>query len=174
MRHYIDYTDEEIIEKAKEVTSIAGLLRKLNLIVAGGNYYTIKKKLKQLNVDTNHWTGPAWNKGQQLKKWEEYSKSGHMRKHLIRRKNFTCESCFLNTWLDKPIALELHHIDGDRTNNSIENLQILCPNCHSFTDNYRGRAVKSGSGGNQVDAFGLNPNDESRAGSNPVSRTINN
>jgi 5-methylcytosine-specific restriction endonuclease McrA len=39
--------------------------------------------------------------------------------------------------LGQPINLEVHHIDGDRTNNSLENLQLLCPNCHSYTTNFR-------------------------------------
>lgn len=50
-----------------------------------------------------------------------------------------CECCRLTTWQNKPIPIELHHIDGCRTNNQIENLQLLCPNCHALTDNYRGK-----------------------------------
>ena len=45
-------------------------------------------------------------------------------------------------WQGKPIALELHHINGQKDDLRIENLQILCPNCHAFTDNYRGRSIK--------------------------------
>ena len=54
-------------------------------------------------------------------------------------KEHRCECCGLVTWLDKPIPLELHHKDGDRTNNTLENFQLLCPNCHAFTDSYRGK-----------------------------------
>ena len=54
-------------------------------------------------------------------------------------KEHRCECCGLTTWLDKPIPLELHHKDGDRTNNTLENFQLLCPNCHAFTDSYRGK-----------------------------------
>ena len=39
--------------------------------------------------------------------------------------------------MDKPIPLELHHINGVHSDNRIENLQLLCPNCHALTDNYR-------------------------------------
>ncbi len=45
----------------------------------------------------------------------------------------------LSLWLNKPIPLELHHKDGDNTNNELDNLELLCPNCHALTDNYRGR-----------------------------------
>ena len=54
-------------------------------------------------------------------------------------KEHRCEYCGLTTWLDKPIPLELHHKDGDRTNNTLENFVLLCPNCHAFTDSYRGK-----------------------------------
>lgn len=50
-----------------------------------------------------------------------------------------CEKCNLYKWENKDIPLELHHVDGDNKNNSILNLQILCPNCHALTENYRGR-----------------------------------
>lgn len=52
-------------------------------------------------------------------------------------KEFKCECCGLSTWLGKEIPLELHHKDGDNQNNELENLELLCPNCHSLTDNYR-------------------------------------
>ena len=54
-------------------------------------------------------------------------------------KEHKCECCGLTTWLDEPIPLELHHKDGDRTNNTLENFMLLCPNCHAFTDSYRGK-----------------------------------
>ncbi len=47
-----------------------------------------------------------------------------------------CESCNLSTWFDTAIPLELHHMNGDRFDNRLENLQILCPNCHALTHSY--------------------------------------
>lgn len=55
-----------------------------------------------------------------------------------------CEECQLeNKWNDKPIIMELDHIDGDRTNHLFENLKILCPNCHSQTKTYRGKNIRN-------------------------------
>lgn len=54
-------------------------------------------------------------------------------------KEHKCENCGLVDWLGDKIPLELHHIDGNRFNNQLSNLQIVCPNCHSMTDNYSGR-----------------------------------
>ncbi|MBK6998271.1 MAG: HNH endonuclease [Lewinellaceae bacterium] len=53
-----------------------------------------------------------------------------------------CENCDLTEWLASPIPLELHHKDGNRYNNAIENLLLLCPNCHALTDNYRAKNIK--------------------------------
>ena len=58
---------------------------------------------------------------------------------LIYERTNTCEECGLSEWQDQPIPLELHHRDGNRANNKLNNLVLLCPNCHALTPNYRGR-----------------------------------
>lgn len=58
-------------------------------------------------------------------------------------KEMKCESCGLEYWKGVVIPLELHHIDGNHFNNNLDNLKLLCPNCHALTDNYRGRGTKS-------------------------------
>lgn len=78
---------------------------------------------------------------------EEYLKnsqdiqSNKVRIKLLREgyKEHKCENCGLSEWLGQPIPLELHHKDGNRNHNEIENYQLLCPNCHAFTDSYRGK-----------------------------------
>ena len=137
MGKYREYTDEDIIEKSKEVTSIAQLLKALNLKIAGGNYANIKRNLQRLKIDTSHWTGKSWNKDKQLKDWSQYTRIAPIRKHLINTRGNICECCRLSTWLNNPITLEVHHINGDRTNNNPDNLQLLCPNCHSLTATWR-------------------------------------
>ena len=57
-------------------------------------------------------------------------------KELLKLRPQQCECCKLTQWLEQPIKLEVHHIDGDNTNNVLENLQLLCPNCHSYTDSW--------------------------------------
>lgn len=139
MRSYRNYTDEEIISKAKEVYSISGLLKALGLKPRGGNYCTMKANLFRLKVDTSHWTGQAWSKGKQLKDWNGYSRALNMRKHLTKALGYVCAKCKTDSWYNQPITLEIHHLDGDKMNNAIENLQFLCPNCHSVTDNFRNK-----------------------------------
>lgn len=67
-----------------------------------------------------------------------------LNKRLLKEgyKEYKCEVCGNTEWLGKPIPLELHHIDGDSRNNSLENLMLLCPNCHSQTDNFKSKNIK--------------------------------
>jgi 5-methylcytosine-specific restriction endonuclease McrA len=53
-----------------------------------------------------------------------------------------CACCGLKEWLGQPIPLELHHKDGNRNHNELDNYELLCPNCHAFTDSYRGKNSK--------------------------------
>ena len=66
-----------------------------------------------------------------------------LRQRLIKEglKLHQCESCLCETWMGQPIPLELDHINGDRWDSRLENLRLLCPNCHAQTDTYRGRNI---------------------------------
>ncbi len=50
-----------------------------------------------------------------------------------------CEVCGLREWREAPLSLALHHVNGDRDDNRVANLRLLCPNCHSQTDTFAGR-----------------------------------
>ena len=65
----------------------------------------------------------------------------HLKQRLLAEglKENRCEQCGITEWQGKPLNLQLHHMDGDGTNNTLENLEILCPNCHAQTDTYGGR-----------------------------------
>ena len=68
--------------------------------------------------------------------------SNSIRKALIQIRGHQCEDCKNVSWKNNPINLTLHHIDGNSDNNIIDNLQLLCWNCHSHTENY-GRKNKN-------------------------------
>lgn len=139
MGKYREYTDEDIINYAKEVNSVSQLLEKLNLRKAGGNFANMKMNLQRLNVDCSHWTGQSWNKDQQLKDWSQYTRANRLKPHLIKLRGHYCENCGLGDWQDVLIPLEIEHIDGNRTNNHLENLKLLCCNCHALTPTWRRR-----------------------------------
>ena len=153
MKH--SYTIEEFKNAVQGSYSIAQALTKLGVSPRGGNYRVFKKFEKLYEIDTSHFTGQGHLKGKThnfntiplgeiLVKDYEYS-SNKLRKRLISEgiKEHKCECCGLNEWLGEPIPLELDHIDGDHYNNILENLKILCPNCHAKTPTYRGKNKKS-------------------------------
>jgi DNA-binding CsgD family transcriptional regulator len=76
----------------------------------------------------------------------------HVKQRLVSAgvKQEHCESCGISEWQGRPLSLALHHVNGDRHDNRLENLRLLCPNCHSQTENFggrNGRRVREGSGG---------------------------
>ena len=83
--------------------------------------------------------GQGWNKDDQLKDWSQYSKISSVKPHLINERGHRCEECGRKHWSKQKIPLEVHHVDGDRTNNKYENLKLLCCNCHAMTDNWRNK-----------------------------------
>lgn len=64
-----------------------------------------------------------------------------LKQRLIQEgvKKNQCEKCGISNWNGSPLKMELHHLDGNRTNHSLNNLQMICPNCHSQTTNYRAK-----------------------------------
>ncbi len=67
------------------------------------------------------------------------AKSDRTRRNLlIKERGAQCEVCGITDWMGKPIKFELDHVDGNADNNSPENLRLICPNCHSQTETYKG------------------------------------
>jgi hypothetical protein len=69
------------------------------------------------------------------KPWEEWSRNAK-RKQILKEQDNKCLICHIDSWNEKPIKFHLDHMDGNRNNNSKENLRLICPNCHSQTDTY--------------------------------------
>ncbi|HXD59343.1 MAG TPA: HNH endonuclease signature motif containing protein [Thermoleophilaceae bacterium] len=69
---------------------------------------------------------------------------GSLKRRLLGAglKTASCEVCGISEWRNQPLSLALHHVNGDGRDNRLENLQLLCPNCHSQTENFAGRNVK--------------------------------
>ena len=156
-KRYANYSDKDIIEATTNNLSIAGVLRELGLQGKGGNYKTINKAFKRLELDTSHFTGQGHLKGRKhtwskkipleeiLVKDSTYSNNCNLKKQLFERGLLEnkCQLCGLGVeWKGKPIVLRLDHINGINNDNRLENLRMLCPNCDSQTDTFAGRYIK--------------------------------
>jgi DNA-binding CsgD family transcriptional regulator len=69
---------------------------------------------------------------------------GNLKRRLIQEglKECHCEGCGISEWRGRPLSLQLHHVNGDGLDNRLHNLQLLCGNCHSQTDNWSGRGIR--------------------------------
>lgn len=158
------YTESQFIAAVKENFSYAGVCRAIGISPKGGNLNTVKRKILELNLNMSHFTGSCWNKGLTSKSHpsikrksssEIFIENSGWTSHNIRNRllseglrEYKCECCGLTHWLGKLIPLELHHLNGIHSDNRLENLQILCSNCHAQTDNYSGRKGNECSRGN--------------------------
>jgi len=150
MGQYRNYTDADFIEAWTNSGSVRQVLGKLGLVEAGGNYACAKKRADALGLTKEHMHGQSWNKGKKVgpkRPVEEYlSNQRPIQSHKLKLrliseglKQHKCECCGITEWNGQLAPIELDHIDGNRYNNTIENLRILCPNCHAQTDTYRGK-----------------------------------
>ncbi|HLC69621.1 MAG TPA: HNH endonuclease signature motif containing protein [Patescibacteria group bacterium] len=150
------WSKQQLIEATKKCTSIRQVLKFLSLREAGGNYAQIKKYIKEIGIDSSHFTGPAWSKGKTgigkprillkniLVKDNDFQ-SYKLKKRLFKEglKQPKCEECgWCQKSIDGRIPLELDHVNGVRNDNRLENLRILCPNCHSLKTTHRGKNIK--------------------------------
>jgi 5-methylcytosine-specific restriction endonuclease McrA len=152
------YTKELLEEVAKESFSIRQMVLKFGLKQTGGNNTSMKKRLIKFEVDTSHFTGMLWSKGktriEDNRIFHKYSIEDifceeskvsikHFKNILKSLIEYKCASCGNEgIWQEKEIVLEMEHKNGINNDNRLENLEFLCPNCHSQTSTFRGRNIK--------------------------------
>ena len=145
----VDKEFEQIVIKIlPECNSYNNVCARLGLRGVEGYYNKIKTIVEKNNLDISHFGSVKINKYNSFDPApdEEFfikcKKQNHCSviKRLIAHsyKEYRCENpeCGIKEWNGKPITLQLHHINGDNKDNTLENLQLLCPNCHSQTENY--------------------------------------
>ncbi|MFG2883853.1 HNH endonuclease [Streptomyces sp. NPDC048297] len=145
----------DVLQKAVSAsTNMCEVLRFLGLEVVGGHHTHISRRIKAYGIDTSHFQVQPRRGGVQHPRRPESllieQSSAHARRiHSDRLKwamtalgvQERCALCGIEAvWQGCPLPLEVDHISGDWRDNRIENLRFLCPNCHSTTDSYRGRA----------------------------------
>ncbi len=139
------WTDNDLKESVKKCKSFAEVAYDLNLCRSSNS--ALKKRAEELNLDTNHFRVSGFEPislNDVLVNSVKIPSSHKLKLRLISEglKSHRCECCGITEWNGKPAPIELDHIDGDRHNNTIDNLRILCPNCHAQTDTYRAKNKK--------------------------------
>lgn len=139
------WTDDILMQQVILSTSFSDLAEKLGIKKSSNS---VRKRIKELNLDTSHWFRKTskpkthkFNLEEILIENSPYTYTSNLKKILIKNGIMLekCYECGITHWNEKPIALQLHHINGKSNDNRVINLTILCPNCHSQTETYSGR-----------------------------------
>ena len=155
-----DYTPEQLQKLLDTSYSYANVLSKCGMSERGGNHRTLKRIIKeyglskdQLNKNRRIFLKECANKSNKNKRAvcleDVFSNKkpmlgSRLAKRMIEEgyKEKRCERCGITDWMGMPITLQLHHKDGNHRNNQLDNLEILCPNCHTQTDTYGAKNIK--------------------------------
>jgi hypothetical protein len=140
-------SDASFCEACRNSKSMAAAASSLNL-----HFNSFKKRALELGCYNTNQSGKGVKKQNpqiplheiivegKCPHYQSFKLKNRLYKEGIKKKN--CENCGISHWLDKPLALELHHLDGNRQNHLLNNLKLLCPNCHSQTDTFRSKNRK--------------------------------
>lgn len=163
LRETVDRLPRELLKRlVAESRSLAAVLTQLSLATEGRAHHELKRRLAELDIDTSHFTGQAWSRGYTSETHPSLRESGKKRgyaddvvfvenstpingpnlvKRLVARGvHYACAICGLSEWCDRPLVLHIDHIHGINNDNRVENLRLLCPNCHSQTATYCNKA----------------------------------
>ncbi|MFJ7202847.1 HNH endonuclease signature motif containing protein [Streptomyces sp. NPDC098789] len=153
-REGVKWTREILSEAVAASTTMCEVLRRLGLDVVGGHHTHISRRVKAYGIDTSHFQLPSSAGRPKVRRTAETTLVKQEKAHSRRTQSEQLKSALAalgipnrchecgndGTWQGCPLPLEVDHINGDWSDNRPENLRLLCPNCHSTTDTYRGRA----------------------------------
>lgn len=146
------WTIQQLRIVVKKSHSIREVIQSLGLVPAGGNYQQIKKAISENKIDIQHFSGQGWRKNKSF----PYQPRAALNDLLVKNsavQSFKLKKRLFHAGLKKPqceicgwaeqaengrIPVELDHVNGDRYDNRLHNLRILCPNCHSLQSTHRG------------------------------------
>lgn len=145
--YYKNVSKEELSKLVEESTTLAELMKKLGYSGNRGNSVSgLKKYLDSVGIDyskfsknnIHNFSHPKHNLNELLVKDCTYTNPTRLKKRIMRESLLgdVCSICGINEWQGRPLVLQIDHINGDNRDNRIENLRLLCPNCHSQTETF--------------------------------------
>lgn len=142
-------SDDDFRELIASSNTYSDCLRKLNLSTDGsGSRTALKRRIQELDCDISHFIGcyPSQNSHKYTLEEILVENSTYTSREALKRRlvhagllECRCYKCGLVNWVEGPLSLQLEHINGVNNDNRLENLTLLCPNCHSQTPTYAGR-----------------------------------
>lgn len=139
-----NFSKEQIIEVINNTKSMRAAANELKV-----KYDTFKKYAEKYGIFETNMCGMGIRKGIKYKNPNDVFQNEYeipskvLKSWLLDERKWECEECGISKWNKKDLPLEIDHIDGVRTNNMRDNLKILCPNCHSQTNTWRGRGINT-------------------------------
>lgn len=141
---YRKWTDKELRNAVKISRNLADVCRALDLTIKGATYPVLKKHIERLQLNISHFEKRKSGRKEKLTDDKLFCRSkvsqSSLRKRARELIEYKCSNCGIrDEWCEKPISLQLDHIDGNRDNNELSNLRWMCPNCHSQTETWGAR-----------------------------------
>lgn len=152
------WSDEDLKVAIEDAICWSDVARNLGLDPGGRVPERLRQRANELDIDYSHFdVSRAYARGNSITNMKtrttlndlltkgERRNNSYLKKRLIEEGliDYECEKCGISKWNDEPLTLHLDHIDGDSRNNKIDNLRLLCPNCHSQTDTFGRRKSDS-------------------------------
>lgn len=145
-----EYAIDKLIENADKCVNMLDLCHRMGIENVGGeDYKEIRQLAEELGIELKFSykrnTMCSYHHRIETKdilvKDSTYKDATKLKKRLIEEglKEYICEGCKRTEWEGVPIPLQIHHVNGVHNDNRLENIQLLCPNCHSLTDTYAGK-----------------------------------
>jgi hypothetical protein len=148
-KNRVTWTEECFREAVKKSKSLTEVMKTIGIKPIGSNFKTVKKYITLWNLDISHfiadWTTAARAARKIISDEDLFVENSIADSQQVKNRFIKtgvenkCAMCSINSWQGQDLTLQMDHINGYSSDNRLENLRLLCPNCHSLTSTYCGK-----------------------------------